>query len=357
MRFATLTAVTISTSSIISLCVPFQVQDGELQRHRRRAVDYPVESAASVQPARKLRKRAAVPYSIVQVDGGSSSGATAAQGSTVTVTPPSTTPSPSTQTVVLTSTIAGPTSDETIVITTTTEVSDTVTANAAPTTIITTADSPTSTLVSVSTATDAPPQPAPTSFTADLSASTQTDVTSTVLDTLLDTMTVTATTASPTAYYDDGMWHTYYPIKSFEPPSVAAPATTVNARAVAPSMHTTWTTQYTRATCSPLVGAQSSEAWRQTPSAASASPFAASWARNARRWESPTPSVSNAPSAWNEEGHRIGEPYHPASTLVARSMTQTLEHAMEARKAPLDLKLASYNVTRTEMVGMRRFKK
>ena len=272
MRLNIFELLTLS-SAILTQAAPFQVQDGELQRHRRRAVDYPVKFVdAPAQPARRLRKRAAASYSVVQVDGQSSTtAAPAPPAATITVTQSGSTPAASTQTVLVTSVIPGPTSDETIVITTTQEVSAISTSVAtAPAQTVTSAVAPAApaTVTAVSIAT-------PNGEESGAGSSTEVDqVTSMVTNTMVETITATAATSTPTAYYDDGLWHTYYPIKSFVPPPSAGFASTVNARAAAP----TGLSQLGLKNASSVAPAY-------TPAASSG------WAAQARRWLPATPAA------------------------------------------------------------------
>ena len=214
--------ILLALSNIVfTNAAPFRIQDGELQRHRRRAVDYPVQSANAPQPARKLRKRDAAPYSVVQVDGDSpTDAAPLATPPTTTVTQPA---SASTQTVVVTSIIPGPTSDETILITTTQEVTNLKTAVAQTVTEQPAAAvAPTVTSVSVST------------FEAQMSVPNP-PVANTIHDTVVATVTSNVASSTPTAWYDDGQWHTYYPVKNFVPPPFSTSTSTGDAQATVPT--------------------------------------------------------------------------------------------------------------------------
>ena len=144
-------------------------QQGKLQSQRRRWIDYPIPSAETPLPDNGLRKRSMrkrdVPYSVVPVNGVEPTTAV------VTVTP-STTATTSIKTKVYTSVVTENGPAETILVTTTQAV-------AAPT-----------------------EEPS------------------------IRTETVTAS-PSPisTKFYDNGLWHTYYPVKTWVTSAAAADPT------------------------------------------------------------------------------------------------------------------------------------
>ena len=354
-------------SAVVTYAAPFQVQDGELQRHRRRAVDYPVKSAADVsKPARKFRKRGASPYSVVQVDGESSTTVAPLLPATITVTQPPNEASASTQTIVVTSAVPGPTSDETISITTTQDpltltptISLGVLASDAAATIVTTClDS----LLSGS---------ASSSITANLSAPPSSnahtpvdEVTSIVINTMMETITTTATTSSPTAYYDDGLWHTYYPVKTFIPP-FATSTSAVIARAVKsiPFSHDASVVP------SPQPGYLKNSTKGSSTSVHYSEATFSTQTTYARRWETPAFIASTATG--HRDAHLDGAAYTStprayAGTAFTQSFrdeptytTQDMkahDFRRAVRKVPVDLKTRNWNITRTEMNGVRRFK-
>ena len=391
MRLNTTLLISLSCLATISNAVPFRIQDAELQRHRRRAVDYPIDSTSSSQPERKLHKRAA-PYSVVQVDGSPSTNAPAPPAATITITKPGSTPAPATETVLITSTIAGPTSDETVVITTTRELANTVTAMASPS-VITVAASPNaepslSTVVSITTET------AGADFTADMTAQTQTlQVTNTVENTVVNTVTQTATTSSPAACYDNGQWHTNYPIGTFVCPPAATPVNDAAAAGYASSSGTesslvndankarrfkradnaaaypfperSWTTP-TPVAHAPRDSyphrARRSEAayapiWPSpSPKAQSHAMVGSSLARRneaayAPAWPSPSPKAQSYATTGSSLARRGEEPYLPYPAGSRSTSRNVPDHAFswkEARKAPADLKLASYDINQKE---------
>lgn len=341
MLFTDLTFVAFSTSVILSTAAPFKIQDGQLQRHRRRAVDYPLESSTPPPSAPKFRKRT-LPYSVVQVDGGSSSNAfTPPQASTITVTDPGTSLLPTTETILATSTITSPITDQTVVVTTTQEVSDSTTSVTPE--VVTTVESASSDTPSSPTMTSVTIM-VPNSATASGIPTQTTEVTDTVLNTIMDTI-VYKPTPSPTAYYDDGMWHTYYPIKTFVPPGAVSSSSTINARAAA---------------------AQStSNISRRDQHIASNSTYVSEYRCRKREasWE--------ALEGWSDNNResKRATPIPGAHTAVETKRFRTVRSneahyvsdgytnsRKEARKAPAGLKLASYNVTRTEMAGAQRFR-
>lgn len=198
MHFATLTILALASLDHFVESLPFQPQGGLLQHSRRRAIDYPVDSNNPAPIRRQIRRRS-VNYSVVQVDGGSSS---ASSPSTVveTVTRKDPVTSPVTKTVVYSTVLQGSVSQETVVIATTQELPpDTVTAQAIGTNVIVT------------------------------EAQAMNTVTNTVMTTAATPVMVTPSSSS-TSYYDDGQWHTYYPIKNFVPPPLAGPLNNRRAR-------------------------------------------------------------------------------------------------------------------------------
>ena len=223
MRCAPFTLFALSSLPLLAESAPFLPQDGLLQRNRRRAVDYPVQPNEPQTSNKKVKR--SVNYSVVQVDGGSSS---SPSPSTIvqTVTDSASTLPPTTMTVVYTSVVQESQSQETIVVTTTQELSETLTtaATSANVTVVQTSVSDTT----------ANPQ---TSVATQESMNTVTSViTATISATTLPASTVSATVPSPsssTSYYDNGMWHTYYPVKNFVPPSaINSVPTTKQARDV-----------------------------------------------------------------------------------------------------------------------------
>lgn len=188
----------LSTLSTLITAVPFTLQDGDLQKHRRRAVDYPILSNENEHPERlskrSLRKRS-LPYSVVPVNGGAASSAPVTITDTIQGTPvvrtiyttqPPVTVTPAVETVVHTSVVTANGPEETILVTMTQAVS-----TSAPQ--VTAASHPETETVVVTAS------PSPTS----------------------------------TKYYDNGLWHTTYPVWS--PSNTPAPyptdGTTFNARA------------------------------------------------------------------------------------------------------------------------------
>ncbi|KAI9693567.1 MAG: hypothetical protein M1820_009133 [Bogoriella megaspora] len=154
------------------------------------------------------QKREEPAYSVVPVDGGSS----AEIPSTVVKTlPPKTrtvistsiaTTSESESTILLTSTITASPSIQTVETTITTDISEPQ-ATASATTV-----SATETTISASTATN-------TYTTSETAYSTITE----------------SPAPTPTSYYDDGMWHTLYPIKSFTEETLWNSTVVINRRA------------------------------------------------------------------------------------------------------------------------------
>ena len=223
MHFATLTLLALSSIDHFVESLPFQPQDGLLQHSRRRAIDYPIDSNNPAHIRQRIRRRS-VNYSVVQVDGGSSS---APSPSTLveTVTRKDSVTSPVTKTVVYTTVLQGSVSQETVVMTTTQELPpDTVTAQAISTNFIETGAQATNT------------------------------VTDTVMTTAATPVLATHSSSS-TSYYDDGQWHTYYPVKNFVPPPLAGPPNDRRARGA----------EYAEATSALRLGAAypSEWAWKQ----------------------------------------------------------------------------------------------
>ena len=144
------------------------------------------------------QKRQAPAYSVVPVDGGSS----AELPSTVIQTLPA-----STQTVVSTSVITDPESESTILITSTTIASPSI--QTIETTITTEAVQPVPTVPGF---TYSETETSVSSLTA-----TATD-SYTTSETQYSTVTVSPS-PTPTSYYDDGLWHTFYPVKTFTTPT------------------------------------------------------------------------------------------------------------------------------------------
>lgn len=175
--------LTMSTIASLVISAPFIPQNGKLQSQRRRLVDYPILSAEMAVPENGLRKRSVrrrdVPYSVVPVNGAEAT-TTAAITVTETVAPttkttvPIVTPTPSVETIVYTSIVTKKGPNETILVTTTNTLpAPTVAPEVSIVTVVAT--------------------PSPTS----------------------------------TTYYDDGLWHTYYPVKSWVTSTTTATATPV----------------------------------------------------------------------------------------------------------------------------------
>lgn len=171
--------LTLSAISSIISAAPFIPQNGELQKHRRRWIDYPLLAGEALLPINGPRKRSIreryVPYSVVPVNGEPT---TVGDIFTTTVQV-----SPSVQTVfstqpAMTFTLAQPA--ETIAYTSVVTTTKPVTAAAAQTT------------------------PSP---------QVETEV---IVRTQGVTTTVTPSQSSTsTEYYDDGLWHTSYAVKSW----------------------------------------------------------------------------------------------------------------------------------------------
>lgn len=156
------------------------------------------------------QKRQAPAYSVVPVDGGSS----AELPSTVVQTLPA-----SIQTIVSTSIITESESESTVLVTSTTTASPSI--QTVETTITT-----------------EPSEPVPTApgITYSATETSVTSLTATATDSYttseIQYSTVTESPApSTTSYYDDGMWHTFYPVKTFTTPSVWNGTVTMKKRA------------------------------------------------------------------------------------------------------------------------------
>lgn len=168
----------LALSSILPVisAAPFIPRNGELQRHRRRGIDYPVLADEAPFILGSLRKRSVierdVPYSVVPVNG---EPVTSTVGNTFTTTAQA---SPSVETILttqpaMTYTLAQPA--ETIAYTSVVTITKPVTTTSSP--------------------------------------PVQTEV---IIQTEGVTTTVTPSQSSTsTDYYDDGLWHTYYPVKSW----------------------------------------------------------------------------------------------------------------------------------------------
>ena len=156
------------------------------------------------------QKRQAPAYSVVPVDGGSS----AELPSTVVQTLPA-----SIQTIVSTSIVTESESESTILVTSTTTASPSV--QTVETTITTEASEPVPTVPG---------------FTYSATETSITSLTATATDSYttseIQYSTVTESPApTATSYYDDGLWHTFYPVKTFTTPSVWNGTVTVKKRA------------------------------------------------------------------------------------------------------------------------------
>lgn len=303
--------------------MPFKPLDVGLQQERRRAIDYSL-TAAAAQPLNHRRAKRSVGYSVVQVDGGNPPSSTAAPpppppAATVvqTVTSAGPPPSPNTQTVVITTTIPGPGSAQTIVMTTTQEMSATVTAT--PTALATTSLPPSLSIASAS------------------ATPTQSIVPITSL--VIDRVTSTAVASQPTAYYDDGLWHTYYPVKNFMPPesvimSSAAPATVVSQGSSTTAGHTSGVNNWASSSIPAPLSTTSSRPW--STSMWSASTSWSSWTPSSATYSSYTPSSVAHPS---------NSPTQSQWSSTRPSLNATSWQTLQARKAPADLKVANWDVS------------
>ena len=197
-----LTTALLVTSSLLVSAVPYKPRDGMLQRQRRRLVDYPVEH---VRPVRAdmpvvLNKRSTPTYSVVQVDGSSAATTSSSAAETIlaTVTAPAITLPQATETLLYTTTafVSGTPQTQTILVTPTTSSSTS-----------------TSTSFSSPTTTAAPD-----------------------IETIYRTVAAPSPSSSSTQYYDDGMWHTFYPVKTaWDWSSWKTEATSATAAASAPT--------------------------------------------------------------------------------------------------------------------------
>jgi len=248
MLFSSPVFIVFSLSLLVA-SAPYTPRDGELRESRRQAVDSPVEYHPQNHELRRLWKRA-VPYSVVQVDGGSTSATD--PPATMTIVQTLTLP-PTTETLVYATAIIEAEPASTIVVTTTQEKPEIITAiplplsssSISPTTkfimqtIMQTVTIPraTETLVYTSVVTEEQPQqtiveimtqeipqtitvipPQPSAFTAapsfNLPFSTQLSAqTVQATITIFETIAASPTAFSSTIYYDDGLWHTHYPVR------------------------------------------------------------------------------------------------------------------------------------------------
>lgn len=193
MRCST-TFILIALSSLNALvvdCAPFTPGDGSLQRHRRRAVDYPLQHEQQA-AAHRLGRRD-LPYSVVQVDGDAQDAVTIVSTQPAATLPVSTVP----VTVTDVSSII-----ETLTVTTT------ISGTPTPLTITQTVQAPAVTNIVFEPVTETLPA---ITLTA-IAPTTAAPVPATTPIIIYETVVKTAT-ASSVQYYDDGMWHTYYPIK------------------------------------------------------------------------------------------------------------------------------------------------
>ena len=271
--------LTLFGLSLPSQSIPFTSRDSFWDQTQDRSVDRPVqEFNPRPEPfrrnARPVRKRS-INYSVVQVDGSSTPVPPATVVQTITQT--AKTKEPITETLSLTSTISEPLSIATNIITKVQE-------------IVTTASSP---------------LPPPSSMVETH------DVVSVVTDSVLST--VTASPTSSTSYYDDGLWHTYYPVKNFQPD---------------------WSTT-------------SSSTWHPT-SRVSCSSSTTIYARAAIATD------SSARQAWTATApEAVWSPNSgPSSDLTERRVHDEREAVedmqsgnLEPRRIPADLQVASWNMT------------
>lgn len=198
----------LSTRTLIILCtlceqissVPLEPRLVSLQPSHDQLVESPVAIVASVVDARKRgtypARRRSINYSVVQVDGSSTGAATVVQ--TVTVPAPTTT-------VLVTATTSAP--QETV--TTTLQIAQTPDQRIVTTTI----------------------------SNPDLPETRTQNVVSTCTESI--STTITASPTHSTSYYDDGLWHTYYPVKDFQPPWTSS---TISTSASTTSFTSTYTT-------------------------------------------------------------------------------------------------------------------
>ncbi|KAL9096677.1 MAG: hypothetical protein Q9165_001165 [Trypethelium subeluteriae] len=156
------------------------------------------------------QKRQAPAYSVVPVDGGSST----ELPSTVVQTLPA-----STQTIVSTSIVTESESESTILVTS-----------------ITTASPSTETVETTITTEASEPIPTVPGLTYSATETSISSLTATATDSYTTSSIVYSTvTESPapstTQYYDDGLWHTFYPVKTFTTPSAWSGTVTIAKRA------------------------------------------------------------------------------------------------------------------------------
>ncbi|KAF2236844.1 hypothetical protein EV356DRAFT_497776 [Viridothelium virens] len=156
------------------------------------------------------QKRQAPAYSVVPVDGGAST----ELPSTIVQTLPA-----STQTIVSTSIVTESESESTILVTS-----------------ITTASPSTETVETTITTEASEPIPTVPGFTYSATETSVSSLTATATDSYTTSSIVYSTvTESPapstTQYYDDGLWHTFYPVKTFATPSAWSGTVTMEKRA------------------------------------------------------------------------------------------------------------------------------
>ncbi len=235
--------------SLLAASAPYTPQDGEVWKSKRQAIYSPDEHSSQDYELCRLWKRA-VPYSVVQVDGGSTSAT--APPITMTIVQTLTLP-PTTEMLVYATAITEAEPASTIVVTTTQEKPEIITAvplhlssaSASPTTEFIlqtimqtiTISRATETLVFTSVVTEEQlqqtivvrttqeipetitvisPQTSafPTALSLDLPFSTQLSVqTEQATITIFETIAASPTAVTSTIYYDDGLWHTHYPVR------------------------------------------------------------------------------------------------------------------------------------------------
>ena len=299
MRVALWSILTLSALLPPTRSMPFTPRNDFWQSSRRRLVDTPAAQAFAPNPepfgrsVGKNQKRV-FNYSIVQVDGSS----TAGSGSTIvqTVTRPASSALPSTKTVILTSVLPDIKSQEIAVITTTEEIVQSTATRPAVVTVTISQD-------------DVPPPP---TIETNQVVSTST---------YLSVETVTSTPTSTTQYYDDGLWHTFYPIKTFIPD---------------------WSTSATTTSSYSTVRSAFSSPVHVRAAAGTA--------------HAPYPVAAGAAYPTNNAWHRRQEArvnMEPRGTsLVGPSDASRQQHSrssiseIEERRVPADLKVASWNITK-----------
>ncbi|KAI9726163.1 MAG: hypothetical protein M1828_001836 [Chrysothrix sp. TS-e1954] len=276
MQIAQWAFLILWTCSVPSKSAPFLPREGFWELPHDRNVDPPVQVFnARPEPFQhdvQNKAKRSVNYSVVQVDG--SSTANVAATVIYTVTQPA-------------SVLSVSSSKAAAVVTTTELVSQT--ASASTSVMTTTVASSGSDPVSVST------------------------------DSVVST--VTAAPTSSTSYYDDGLWHTYYPVKNFQPPWST-------------SSTIAWTTSTTGS-----LGSSSSTVYARAPAGTGSSSRhalgvaipGAAYPSN-RGWTS----YSQQRSQEAKRGVGAWKPLEDARY----SKTQP-------RKVPTNLKLASWNITAT----------